>query len=89
VGTGSREENAKRKEIKHFQAKHVPAKAGMGTGSREENAIKQRKKHFQAKHVPREGGDGHRFAPRKCEKTTRQSIFRAGGYRLIGKCSRA
>ncbi|MCA3627910.1 MAG: hypothetical protein IOC49_11825 [Methylobacterium sp.] len=25
--------------LKHFQAKHVPAKAGMGTGSREENAI--------------------------------------------------
>jgi hypothetical protein len=39
VGTGSRQENAKRKEIEHFQAKHAPAKAGVGTGSREENAI--------------------------------------------------
>jgi hypothetical protein len=27
-------------EHKHFQAKHVPAKAGMGTGSREENATR-------------------------------------------------
>jgi hypothetical protein len=27
---------------KHFQAKHVAAKAGMDAGSREENAIKQR-----------------------------------------------
>jgi hypothetical protein len=46
VGTGSREENAIKQRKKHFQAKHVPAKAGMGTGSRQENARKQQDRAF-------------------------------------------
>jgi hypothetical protein len=68
VGTGSRKENAKRKEIEHFQAKHVPAKAGMGTGSRKENAKKERNRAFSSEACPCEGGDGHRFAQRKCSE---------------------
>jgi hypothetical protein len=42
VGTGSREENAKKKERSIFKRSMPLAKAEVGTGSRQENAISHR-----------------------------------------------
>jgi len=41
VGTGSREENAKKEREKHFRAKHALAKAGVDAGWQKKRVRKQ------------------------------------------------